>query len=84
MSDISESSVSVSNPESEEDLLYEEEEIENAIGNADTDFEPYQDEPLALSSDKEGHAEDNGLDEDGISQEVLLRRFEGREPVNSW
>ncbi len=84
MSDISELSVSVSNPGSDEDLLSDEEEDENVIGNVEVDFDPYQDDPLASSSDEEHADNDDELDDDGISREVLLRRFEGRDPVNSW
>ncbi len=84
MSDISKLSVLVSNPESEEENLFDKEEAEYAIGNIETDFEPYQDELLASSSEEEGHDKGEDSNEDGISHKDLLRRFEGREPVNSW
>ena len=43
--------------------------------------EPYQDEPLAHSSDEEEDAE---VDEDGLSPAVLRARFEGQTPLEEW
>lgn len=45
------------------------------------DFQPYQDEPVGLSSDEE---ERNDTDEDGLTPAVLESRFEREVPVNSW
>ena len=53
-------------------------------GNLQTAFEPYQDEPLASSSDED---EDNGVAEadiDGIPLETLQARFEKRQAVEEW
>ena len=46
------------------------------------DFEPYQHEPVGLSSDEEEHR--NDTDEDGLTPAVLESRFERQVPVNSW
>ena len=48
-------------------------------------FLPYQDEPLASSSDDQSEAaSDEELDEDGISRPVLEQRFEKQIPVQQW
>ena len=43
--------------------------------------EPYQDEPLAYSSDEE---EDYEVDEDRLSPAVLRARFEGDSRLEEW
>lgn len=43
--------------------------------------EPYQDEPLAHSSDEE---EDYEVDEDGLSPAVFRARFEGDSRLEEW
>ena len=42
---------------------------------------PYEDEPLAHTSDDE---EDDEEDQDGLNPDILLARFEGEVSVNEW
>jgi hypothetical protein len=46
---------------------------------------PYQDEPLASSSDDQAEElSDEELDEDGISRPVLEQRYEKQIPLQQW
>ena len=47
-------------------------------------FLPYQDEPLASSSDEQSQDSDEELDEDGISRIVLEQRYEKQTPLQQW
>ena len=47
-------------------------------------FLPYQDEPLASSSDEQSQDSDEELDEDGISRIVLEQRCEKQIPLQQW
>jgi hypothetical protein len=48
-------------------------------------FLPYQDEPLASSSDDQTEElSDEELDEDGISRPVLEQRYEKQIPLQQW
>lgn len=47
-------------------------------------FLPYQDEPLASSSDEQGEESDRELDEDGISRSVLEQRYEKQITLQQW
>ena len=49
------------------------------------DFLPYQEEPLASTSDSEDETNDDNVeDEDGISRVILERRFEKEIPLEQW
>lgn len=60
-------------------------------GNSDADefvfegdFLPYQDEPLASSSNEDIDSEVEDDDEDGIPRDVLEQRYENTITVDSW
>ena len=57
-------------------------EEEGQSGDVPTDFEPYQDEPLASSSDDDVGADE--ADIDGIPLASLEARFEKRVTVDEW
>ena len=58
-------------------------EEEGQSGDVPTDFEPYQDEPLASSSDDNIGA-DAEADVDGIPLASLKARFEKQVTVDEW
>ncbi len=67
---------------SEGDFSGHSEEEGEGFGEVATALEPYQDDPLASSSDEE--IEDNEADIDGIPLETLKARFEKRQTVDEW
>ena len=67
---------------SEEDVSSHSEEEWEGFGEVATALEPYQDEPLASSSNEE--IEDDEADIDGIPLEALEARFEKRQTVEEW
>ena len=69
-------SSSESNLSEQESLSDNSEEME-VVGHV----QPYQDEPLAHSSDDE---EDNEGDQDGLSPVVLRNSFEGNTLLDEW
>ena len=80
-SDISESILA---DNSGEELLEDREsEIDN-FGEAAAPLEPYQDEPLASSSEDDDRPNDDEPDIDGIPLQTLQARFEGRESTDVW
>ena len=46
------------------------------------DLSPYQEEPMASTSDSEDEGSEE--DEDGISRIILERRFENEIPLEQW
>lgn len=67
---------------SEGDASSHSEEEREGFGEVATALEPYQDEPLASSSDEE--IDDDDADIDGIPLETLEARFEKRQTVDEW
>lgn len=59
-------------------------EEEGQFGDVPTDLEPYQDEPLASSSDEDVVGADAEADIDGIPLASLEARFEKRVTVDQW
>lgn len=72
-------SVFFSEAEDSQDVSEESDSDEMVVSGL---VEPYQDEPLAHSSDED--EEDNELDEDGLSPAILRARFEGESPLTEW
>lgn len=81
MSDLENSDTSFETA-SEGDVSGHSEEEGEGFGEVATALEPYQDEPLASSSDEE--IEDNEADIDGIPLETLEARYERRQTVDEW
>ena len=80
-SDISESLLA---DNSGEELLEDRESEIDDFGEAVAPFEPYQDEPLASSSEEDDRPNDDEADIDGIPLQTLQARFEGRESTDVW
>ena len=78
-SDISESILGAN---SGEELLEDRESKIDDFGEAAAPFEPYQDKPLATSSEEDDRPNDDEADIDDIPLQTLQARFKGRESTN--
>ncbi|XP_028416841.1 uncharacterized protein LOC114541050 [Dendronephthya gigantea] len=76
MSDVSEHDESSSSKSSSESISSDSGEDNITVRGV----QPYQDKPLANSSDEE----EDELDEDGLSSTVLCSRFERQVPFDQW
>ena len=84
MSDITDFSDATASSSSEDNFSVGSEEDQANVGQVPAGFEPYQDEPLASSSDENQDGDDEEEDIDGIPLETLEARFENRQPVDEW